>query len=299
MASLTINAFYANGDAVGSSNVELNEGRLPVAAIKERFSAEHGLILDRPDGVLLVADHTGFSTRTFTAPGTVNVFLPLPPRPPPPLPKPVEQAEEFSLKMDWMQLLQFAWSEAHARIQSLFVMLHNLCKPAMQSPHPHVHACMQDATTRRMSNRPVQPAQPAPVTPLQQGPAAAVATFLQLLGFEQTVPYLAGTLPLWALPPLPIAPQPAELVQRQPAPATMAANIHGEPPATPVRPSKADPRGLGMCGAAACAAGRRAATRALTRSTRRRSGQFWSTLGSAQPGCPQHWRSWWPLPQPS
>lgn len=114
MASLTINAFYANGDAVGSSNVELNEGRLPVAAIKERFSAQHGLILDRPDGVLLVADHTGFSTRTFTAPGTVNVFLPLPPRPTPPLPKPVQQAEEFSLKMDWMQLLQFARSEAHA-----------------------------------------------------------------------------------------------------------------------------------------------------------------------------------------
>jgi hypothetical protein len=95
MATITINAFYTNGVPVGSTNVELNcEGRLPVTAIEERFNAQHGLILDRTDGNLLVADREGYSTRTFTAPGTVTVFLP---------PKPVE--EDFSLTMGFMHNL--------------------------------------------------------------------------------------------------------------------------------------------------------------------------------------------------
>ena len=121
MALVTINAFYSNGVPVGSCNVRLNsEGRLPGTALENRFNAQHVLNLDRADGVLLVADQQGFSTRPFAASGPVTVFL---------QPKPVEPAEDFNLTMGFMQLLHFAQTEAHARTRRLFIMLYNLCQP--------------------------------------------------------------------------------------------------------------------------------------------------------------------------
>jgi hypothetical protein len=88
MTVLAIQAFYTDGVEVGSCNVELDsEGRLPVAAVRERFGAQHGLVLDRTEGNLLVADSDGYSTRTFCkTEGHLTVFLP---------PKPVEQADEI------------------------------------------------------------------------------------------------------------------------------------------------------------------------------------------------------------
>lgn len=77
MATITINAFYTNGVAVGSCKVELNsDGRLPVTTLNKRFNAQHGLILDQTDGNLLVADRDGYSTRTFTAHDTITVYRP-------------------------------------------------------------------------------------------------------------------------------------------------------------------------------------------------------------------------------
>lgn len=105
MAVVTVNALYFNGAPVGSCKVALNsEGRLPVIAIQKWFNAQYGLILDRPDGELLVADCNEYSTSTFTQPDTVTIFL----LPPPKL------AEEWSLMEGFMQLLQFVQSEDHA-----------------------------------------------------------------------------------------------------------------------------------------------------------------------------------------
>ena len=76
MALVTVNAFRSDGGLVGSSNFRLNsEGRLPVAALKDRFNAQRGFILDDANGKYLVADpQSGYSVRTF-APGPIRVFL--------------------------------------------------------------------------------------------------------------------------------------------------------------------------------------------------------------------------------